>query len=289
MLLGAWTLVTWGNAPIGWWSHMTHNLTGGGIKENLRHPDLSLALRGIDALPTQVRRKVDAALFWVREPQRMLREHHRPNILRTYVAYWTAFECLVYATCALRPQQKLAPSAKQAKIDDYLRRRGGKLTPGDVSDCYRSVVNQGFVGKASHALRVCFGDLAPGYVDECFTAVPKSKQLYAIRNAINHGEVDAENVTEQLRIQSSLSRLWMILFGMFGRHCQVGGIVADRPPRSSGGQRSRARHVVAKVRAFTSNLTVPTSAPKAHPHREPTFPRPTRPSPTTSRAGMEFS
>ncbi len=215
ILLGAWTLVTWSNSAVGWWSHITHS-HGGGVKESLDHEDLPTAVDGIGALPESVRPKVDAALFWVREPQRLMGEHHRPNLLGKYVAYWNAFECLVDAIAILQPQPKESQGVRQAKVTSFLQERGGALTLSEVEDCYR-IVNPGFRAKASHALTVCFGDAAPRYIEECFTQADEDNRLYAIRNAINHGDVDAENPDEQLRIQSRIFRLWMIVWGMFGR------------------------------------------------------------------------
>ena len=72
------------------------------------------------------------------------------------------------------------------------------------------------VGKASHALKECFGDEADKYIEECFRLSVQKERLYDIRNAINHGEVDAENPEELIRIESRLSRLWLIVWGMFG-------------------------------------------------------------------------
>lgn len=44
----------------------------------------------------------------------------------------------------------------------------------------------------------------------------QANRLYDIRNAINHGDIDAENPTEILRVESRLRRLWMIVWRMFG-------------------------------------------------------------------------
>ncbi len=214
ILLGAWTLVTWSNSAVGWWAHITHSF-GGGTKVSLDHEDLPTAVDGITKLPESIRPKVDAALFWVREPQRLMREH-RPNLLGKYAAYWNAFECLVDAIAILRPQPKESQKSKQARVTSFLKEHGGALTLSEVEDCYR-IVNPGFRAKASHALTVCFGDAAPRYIEECFTQADEDNRLYAIRNAINHGDVDAENPDEQLRIESRLSRLWMIVWAMFGR------------------------------------------------------------------------
>ena len=214
VLLGAWTLVTWSNSAVGWWAHITHSF-GGGAGASFDHEEVPKAVDGIAALHESIRPKVDAALFWVREPQRLMLEH-RPNLLGKYAAYWNAFECLVEAVAILRSQPKDSPSVKQERVTRFLEEHGGALTLPEVEDCYR-IVNPGFRAKASHALTVCFGDAAPRYIEECFTLADKDNRLYAIRNAINHGEVDAENPDEQLRIQSRLRRLWMIVWGMFAR------------------------------------------------------------------------
>lgn len=216
VLLGAWTLVTWGNSASGWWSWVTHD-AGAGVIDPLSHEDLNRAINGILRLPQPVRQRVDAALYWIREPRNLIRGFHRNDLLRIYTAYWNAFECLVEAVNILRPQRKLSKSEKQQRIDDFVSQRSGKLTPGDIQKCYQDIVNPGFVGKASHALRECFGGDAETYIKECFKLADVDDRLYNIRNAINHGEVDAENLEELLRIESRLRRLWMIVWGMFGR------------------------------------------------------------------------
>jgi hypothetical protein len=78
-------------------------------------------------------------------------------------------------------------------------------------------VNPSFVGEASPALRVCFEEEADHYIRECFTLPRRQDRLYDIRNAINHGDIDAENANELLRVESRLHRLWMIIWRMFGR------------------------------------------------------------------------
>ena len=70
--------------------------------------------------------------------------------------------------------------------------------------------------KASHALRVCFADHADQYVVECFRMKPDEDRLYNIRNASSHGDVDADNPSELMRVEDRHGRLWMIVFGMLG-------------------------------------------------------------------------
>lgn len=184
-----------GNSACRWWSWVTH-AHGGGVFDSLAHPNLTRAIEEILRLPQAVRQRVDAALYWIREPRNTRMEFGRNDLLRFYVAYWNAFECLVEAVNILKPQLKLSKSEKQQKIDDFLAKRSGRLTASDIQECYQDIVNPGLVGKATHALRVCFGDDAAKYSEECFRLGNEGNRLYNIRNAINHGEVDAEDPEE---------------------------------------------------------------------------------------------
>jgi hypothetical protein len=215
LLLGAYTLHEWGNAGCGWWSWVTHD-SGSGISMKLTRDGVEQSTTAVRNLSPEVRRKVEAAMFWVREPRNMVLESYRPDVLRVYSAYWNAFECLVEAVNILRPRSSPSKSEKQAKIDHFVQQRGGRLTAADVQDCYQNLVNPGFVGKASHALKVCFGNDGDSYAKECFRLSSQKDRLYDIRNAINHGDIDAENPNELLRVQARLRRLWMIIWRMFG-------------------------------------------------------------------------
>jgi hypothetical protein len=215
VFLGAYTLVEWGNAGCGWWSWVTHG-TGGGVGTKLAHDDLPRAVDGILRLRPDIRQKVEAALYWVREPRNLLMEFYRNDVLRLYSSYWNAFECLVEAVIAIRPMPKSDRKSKQELLDGFISERKGRLTLRDVQDCYQQIVNLGFVGKAAHALQVCFGAEASQYVDECFRLPDKKNRLYDIRNAINHGAIDAEHPEELLRVESRLRRLWMINWRIFG-------------------------------------------------------------------------
>jgi hypothetical protein len=211
VFLGAYTLVEWGNAGCGWWSWVTHG-TGSSVGAKLAHDDLPRAVDGILHLRPEVRQKVEAALYWVREPRNLLMEFYRNDTLRVYSAYWNAFECLVEAVIAIRPMPKSDRKTKQQLLDAFISERKGRLTLGDVQECYQRIVSPGFVGKATHALQVCFGDEAAHYVNECFRMPDKKNRLYDIRNAINHGDIDAEHPEELLRVESRLRRLWMIIW-----------------------------------------------------------------------------
>lgn len=215
-LLGAFVLHGWGNTSIGWWSWVTHG-TGSGVLTKLVDADVEQTAKTLAEFPAEVRRKVEAAMFWIREPRNLLLESYRSDALRVYAAYWNAFECLVDAVDFLRPYNGPTKSEKQSLIDAFVAERGGRLTAADIQKCYQTVVNPGLVARASHVLSVSFGADGARYVDECFKREPREDRLYDIRNAINHGDIDAENPTELLRVEARLSRLWMIVWRMFGR------------------------------------------------------------------------
>jgi hypothetical protein len=214
-LLGVLAALNWGNSGSGWWSHVTHGSISG-LMPKLEPDRVQKVVEVLSKLPEPVARKVRSALYWVREPRQLMMEAHRSDVLRVYAGYWNAFECLVEAMCLLRPQSKLGRTEKQGAIDAFVAGRNGKLDAAAISDCYKALVDPGFVAKASHALKVCFPDRADQYVVECFRMKPEQDRLYNIRNAINHGDIDADNASELLRVEDRHTRLWMIVFGMLG-------------------------------------------------------------------------
>lgn len=205
-----------GNGACGWWSWITHGASAGADPNWPSQQELEGVVDGLLRLPSQVKKKVGAALYWIREPRNLVMDFYQNDLLSIYSGYWNAFECLVEAINILRPQQKLSKTEKQQRIDDFVSKRSGKLTANDIRECYQEIVNPGLVGKASHALRECFGPDAELYITECFRLPDKRQRLYDIRNSINHGEVDAENPEELHRIESRLVRLWLIVWRMFG-------------------------------------------------------------------------
>jgi hypothetical protein len=214
-LLGVLGLLNWGNCGIGWWSHLTHNL-GGGVILVMDPERAQIAAGALEALPVNVARKVKSALHWIREPRAAVMEAHRNDVLRVYSGYWNAFECLVDAVLILQPPPKQSGPDKQARLDAIMGQHGGKVD-AEVAIQLSRVVNPGLVERATHALSVCFPGHAGKYVDECFKMKPEQDRLYQIRNAINHGNVDAHSPSELGRIADRQSRLTMIVLGMLGR------------------------------------------------------------------------
>jgi hypothetical protein len=215
--LGIWTIINWGNDGIGWWCDLTHGNSVGGGAGPFEKEGIEAAFAGIEELPPEVKRKVRAALYWMREPKRMMWEKVKSDIFQVYAGYWNAFECLVEAVCLLQPQRKMNKQEKQDGITEFVAKRQGKLDVASVSECYRSFVDPGFVAKASHALQVCYPDRADAYINECFRAKPDQECLYAVRNAINHGDIDSDSLQEMMRVEDKFWRLKMIVFAMLAR------------------------------------------------------------------------
>ena len=63
-------------APIRWWSYIT-TPTGGSLGFRLGDGNPEFVLEAVDRLPPEIKHKVTAALYWLREPRGMLLEHHR--------------------------------------------------------------------------------------------------------------------------------------------------------------------------------------------------------------------
>jgi hypothetical protein len=220
ILLGAWLLVEWGNGSPHWWCYITHHYGSGAAFSRFSADEWRTAVGSIMGLPTDARKKLEAALYWIRESGRSFRvvsDGNPGDLLRKFSAYWNAFECVVEAINVIRPPKKMSKSEKQRKINEFAAARGGVLTASDIDSLYKEVVNPGLVSKAEHALRICFGNDAAVYMEECFLRKDRKNRLYDVRNAINHGDIDAESPEDLPRIAARLGRLQIILFGMLGR------------------------------------------------------------------------
>lgn len=145
------------------------------------------------------------------------KEALQSDVLQTYAAYWNAFECLVEAVLTLKPYQKPDRAQKQQALEKLFAAHEKKISAEFVQKAYSQIIKPGLIGKATHVLQVCFGKkAAQHYTDECFQLPKKEDRLYNIRNAINHGEIDAENPREDIRIEARLLKLTMMILGMFG-------------------------------------------------------------------------
>ena len=222
IFLGMWVL-SGGCRACGWFSFLVHGLIGPGaafsVGVGTNIGSLDPVCRTVLNLPIHVRQKICAALYWVRSPKNLSMDHYlyENDLLIVYSSYWNAFECLVDAVEMIKPQQSLTRSQKQEKIDEFISQQNaihGRLTAEDIQNCYTNIVNPGFRGKAINALTVCFADPTQ-YIRECFDMPEKRDNLYQIRNAIDHGDIDAENPDEMIRVEWRLSKLYPIILEMF--------------------------------------------------------------------------
>jgi len=225
IFLGIWVLQG-GCRACDWYLSLVHGLiTAGPSFASTNIGNLDLVCRTVLNLPTHVKQKICAALYWVRSPKNLSMDYYlyEKDLLRVYSSYWNAFECLVDAIEMITPNQSLTPSQKQEKIDEFISERYSihqKLTAEDIQDCYTSIVNPGFREKAINALTVCFVDPTL-YIKECFKMPEKRDNLYQIRNAINHGDIDAENPDEIHRVERRFAKLSHIVLEMFGWFLQA--------------------------------------------------------------------
>ena len=227
LFLGTWTLIEGGNGACSWWSPIAQDRRVAQLMQ-LGDYDINPVIDRILLLPKPIRQKINAALYWIREPRNQLSDSYRSDLLRKYSAYWNAFECLVDAVNKRTPEKRLSPSAKKAQIKGLIdgiiiKAKNGELTPEDISDCHFKM-NPGFRSDASRALKVCFPKDADRFIYDCFEIREERnhpKRLYSIRNAIDHGFIDAENPEELERIKSRFTLLHIIVWRMFDYLIQI--------------------------------------------------------------------
>lgn len=215
LLLGSWAISAWGNSSLRWWSNITHGFNSGALIK-FDQIEIENMVNAVSKYPGNVKRKILDALYWIREPGSLIMEQ-RPDLLPVYVGYWNAFECLVDAFCQLDPPAHSSKAEKRQQLSEYLSALKGEPTLEDIDYCYNNIVDKRQRPKAEHALKVCFGEAATGYIEECFTRDPPQTRLYKIRNQINHGEIGAENIEEMMRISPRLMKLRLMVFGMLGQ------------------------------------------------------------------------
>lgn len=214
--IGAHTAISLGNGSCAWWSFVTHGGQSSG-RTVFEEADIRFAIDRLLEFPSEQRRHLEDALYWIREPQRSILEGPRVQTVRTFAAYWNAFESLVELIHKRYPPARITSAQKEAAIQRLLERHEGRLTVGFIEEAYRRVVDRGFRAKALHALIALFDKPeALHYYKHCFLIQPKEDRLYGIRNAIQHGTINAEDPIELVRVESRLLKLWFILWGMLG-------------------------------------------------------------------------
>jgi hypothetical protein len=212
-LLGILAVQSLGNSRFAWRSFITH-LHPGGVGAIVDDPVVKVAIARFQALPAAVAQRVGAALFWVREAREITYHRSRSDVVRIFDHWWNAFECLTHAVLAFSPMEKLSKQDKQREMAAILASFGGEPTADAVVAMYK-VVNPGFPALAGAALRKLFGDEAAHYINECFHHPTRHERLYAIRNAIKHGDISPDNHQHLLRVEGRIRKLWFMLWRMF--------------------------------------------------------------------------
>ena len=203
VLVGILFLESLGNARVGWYCGLIDGCFGRGSLGECDFERVNVASNRVLNLPPSLRKRICQTLFWIRAGGHPAdREEFGREVLRTYVYNWNAFEGLVHAICSVRPLAKRDHSEKQQAIHCAIARGNGSLTPKNLARLYRLVVEPGFRVLAEHAINVSLSRDADLVNKECFELLPKSDRLYAIRNAINHGDIDAECYSTLARLRA---------------------------------------------------------------------------------------
>ena len=71
VLLGTFILIGWGNGSCNWWSWVVHSESSAALPK-ISFEEWHAAIASIGRLPAAVRRRLEAALYWIREPGRSL-------------------------------------------------------------------------------------------------------------------------------------------------------------------------------------------------------------------------
>jgi hypothetical protein len=144
----------------------------------------------------------------------MMGEQDRAEQFPTFAGYWTAFECLVDAVNILHPRDRRTSEEKQRILESKLSCESRPPTVAEFAAIYREVIDPGFREKAEHAMRVCVSKHADHFIEQCFGRKPSERQLYAIRNAIQHGTVDVDDPEVSIVVESRFLELWQLVFSM---------------------------------------------------------------------------
>lgn len=239
LFAGVWVLAHWAHGPVRWWSWVTHG-TQAAASDELDKEEFLPALRLAREIENaEVQLRVRAALYWLQEPQQGMLDGPQPNALRLFTAYWSAFECLVSAVTTWRPMHRSTRAEKQAAIDALIRSWGGdsgasgSLTSFRIKELHK-VVEPGLRQSAAHVFSVLFHDpeQVAKYMHQCFDRADRRNRLYQVRNDISHGNIDASDLLELIRVEARVHELWMIVWGMVGRLLPFGAPVdRDFPVR----------------------------------------------------------
>ena len=152
------------------------------------------------------------------------------NSLRTFTAYWSAFESLI---AAVLDDHKLPNNTNQEKNTQISEKWRKLRSPGD--DCppptreqiveLNKIVTPSLQTKAAHVFKVLFEDddaQTNKLIDLCFRRADEKNRLYIVRNWITHGKIDPSNLAELIRVDARVQELWYVMCCMFARIIQFG-------------------------------------------------------------------
>lgn len=206
ILLGSQAMASWGASGLAWWCALW------GMIRSARSERLGTAAdplnRRLDSLPAGARSRVKAALYWIREPRAHLGEN-RPDAVRAFASYWTAFECLISAACQLVP---MPPASDEAIREAIASLVGGSTSQADALRRAYRLVEPTLADRARHVFTEFLPNMADNLIEECFTASPTDRRLAAIRNSISHGGVKPEDLDALAALEPAEARLRRVVW-----------------------------------------------------------------------------
>jgi hypothetical protein len=99
------------------------------------------------------------------------------------------------------------------------------------------VVEVGLSKKAKHALHLCCGEQSDALFAECFEIKPDPRRLYNIRNSINHGTIDVNDLAALLWVESRFLPLYELVMRMLQGALRLAGTPTAPPHQSSSTER----------------------------------------------------
>ena len=210
VLLGSHAVASWGASGLRWWCWIWGAIRGARVDPFCVEADTFS--RHLGRLPQPARGRIEAALYWLREPRSHLGEN-RPDAVRAFASYWTAFECLVTAGCDLAP---MMPSS-----DEAIQRAIAEVSDGETLRRAYRLVQPTLADRARHVFAEFLPGTADQLIEECFTRTPRERRLADIRNSISHGGVRAEDLDSLAILGAAEGRLrrvvWPLLHAILER------------------------------------------------------------------------
>lgn len=202
-----------------WWCYLFDG--GGGKIGNLESDTVqSLLIRWL-ILPDAVRRRVDAAMYWIREGRTLFREERREHFT-AYAHYWNALECLVYAAEEMQPIKLDRRDVRRSRIREGIRDATENELFETLKELYQTTVSPTFRMRAEHAWKWLVPGEAEEFVVDCFETRPGRPSLYSVRNQINHGSIDVDDPETLFMIEGRIGDLGRTVWTTFWHTVNAG-------------------------------------------------------------------